>query len=267
MSGLQFIHASNHQTTIFVEDELTRQYLSELWRLQLSALHFVTAGSILSVKSLAKLYKDRGLKCWGIVDRDYKWSDEPIKNNVITLKKHEIENYLLDPEAIHDSDFNHKRKLSKDEIANRIETYIQAGKYWFACCYILADLDLSLRKGFPPAPKKSDITDIDSIVRYISDSRFTINLANKLHDIEQDKLKNHVQDKLSDIEAMYQEGKQIDFFPGKAALNKIRSELHKPSGNASKATDIDFAKEIAQKQLERNRIPEELLQIRDDILK
>jgi len=43
--------------------------------------------------------------------------------------------------------------------------------------------------------------------------------------------------------------------------------LHKPSGNASKATDIDFAKEIAQKQLERNRIPEELLQIRDDILK
>jgi hypothetical protein len=266
MSSLQFIHASNHQTTIFVEDELTRQYLSELWRFQLSSLHFVTAGSILSVKSLAKSYKDRELKCWGIVDRDYRWTAEHIRNNVITLQKHEIENYLLDPESIHHSDFNYNLKLSQDDIADRIKDFVNNSKYWFTCCYILADLDLTLRKGFPPAPKNSEITDIDSIVCYITNSRFTEDLANKLHNIKQDKLQNYVQDKLNRIEEIYQTERHIDLFPGKTVLNNIRSVLHRNSYSNSQASNIDFAKEIAQKQLERKRIPEELLQIREAIL-
>lgn len=198
--------------------------------------------------------------------RDFRWNTEHIRNNVITLKKHEIENYLLDPEAIYRSDFNHNSKLSQAEIEGRIESFILANKFWFACCYLLADLDLLLRQGFPAIPNTSLIVDGDSIVRYLTDNGFIENLALKLQNLEHNQIETYVQDKLEEVEKVYQAGNQYDLFPGKEALNNIRSFLHGSSLLASQATIIDLAKDIADKQIESNRVPKELQQIRDIIL-
>ncbi len=267
MNSNSSLNRANPPIKVYVEDALTKEYLSIIWADSLSALNIKVAGNVFAVRSLVAYENADKQACWGIVDRDYRWDAPTSKNNIFTLSKHEIENYLLDAKAISQSDFNAKQKLSEDAIQTRIDTFIIDNKFWFACCYLLSKLNLLVTQDFPPNPNRTIILDTQAILRYINDSGYHQSVSEKLQTIDPKLIASHVSDIVKEIEQVYIDDEQHDLFPGKEVFRDIRGTL--PGSNyADKLTmDIDLAKEIAVYQVKANRIPVELTSIKNSMLR
>jgi hypothetical protein len=257
---------TSQRITVFVEDSLTKEYLSIIWADSLSALDIKVAGNVSAVRSLVAYNNANRGDCRGITDRDYRWDASDYTNNIFTLRKHEIENYLLDARAISKSDFNANMGLTEDAIRIKIDSFIRENKFWFACCYLLSKLNLLVTGQFPPNPNRTRILDAQTIIEYINESGYHQSLLEKLQTIDPKLIAAHVSGIVNEIEQVYSTQKQHDLFPGKEVFRYIRGIL--PGSNyADKLTmDIDLAKEIADNQVKAKRVPEELISIKENIL-
>ena len=142
MDRIQKIFTNPNAVVVFVEDQLTLHYLEIIWQRELAMLNIVCAGSRDLVYEFTRNYQENKFDCWGIVDLDYNWNRSFKAQRIIRLQKHEIENYLLDSNAIYQSDFNYKKtgnnkKHSENEIETKISAFMNENRYWFACCYVL----------------------------------------------------------------------------------------------------------------------------------
>lgn len=270
MLRTQSLNTNPLSTTIFVEDELCKQYLSEIWKKDLTLLNIVCAGSKDRVISLTSFYLEQEQSCWGIVDRDFNWDNKQNPNHIFVLDKHEIENYLLDPEAIYESDFNilkktSRRKSSISDIDNAIRQFTIDKRMWFASCFILFQIRRRLNSVFPKNPAISKIEDIESIIHYIENSDLIKRIEILLNEINGESLKSFVSKNISIIDKIYSDSKAVDLFPGKQVFMHIKSTLPGTSYIKSSAIDLDLAKQIGRFQYQNNSIPQEFLQIRDRI--
>lgn len=136
---------------VWVEDELTRIFLSTVWNDK--DIRVLNAGSKDGVKNLLKgaPLDVRGKTVVGLVDLDfdvphYEW--EHASRHVVTTEVHEFENYLLA--------FDLLAKIAKDTPAN-IESiakaYAENVRYWMACKHTLCDLRRKQSTDFPADPK------------------------------------------------------------------------------------------------------------------
>ncbi len=251
---------------VYVEDSLTKEYLSIIWADSLSTLNIDVAGNVIAVRSLVAYENANKEACWGIVDRDYRWDAPAKKYNIFTLRKHEIENYLLDAKAISKSDFNAKQKLPEDAIQTKIDSFIRDNKFWFACCYLLSKLNLSVTEQFPPNPIRTRILDAQAIIAYINESGYHQSVSEKLRTIDPQLIAAHVSKIIQDIEMIYTDNKQHDLFSGKEVFRDIRGILPGSNYADRQTMDIDLAKEIADYQVKAKRVPEELTSIKETIL-
>lgn len=112
MNSNSRIDNASLKISVYVEDSLTKEYLSIIWADALSSLDIKVAGNANAVKSLVAYKNANNSVCWGIVDRDFRWDTQAIRNSIYTFDRHEIENYLLDAEAISNSTFNAKQRLT-----------------------------------------------------------------------------------------------------------------------------------------------------------
>ena len=108
------------QINLWVEDNLTRDYLSTLWNG--TDVKFLIGGGRDGVSAMAKVADDAGyVNVFGLVDRDHgrsnhaKWAVPGCTFRRFILPSHEIENYLLDTPALEGSRFN-TNKLTCDQI-------------------------------------------------------------------------------------------------------------------------------------------------------
>lgn len=213
----------------------------------------------------------QGQSCWGIVDRDFDWLIKKTSNSIFILKKHETENYLLDSEAIHESDFNilkrtNKRKNSITEIESTIKQFTIDKKMWFASCYILFQIRQRLNSIFPKNPTISKIEGIDSIIHYLENSDLAKRIEVLLSEISGESLNSFVNRKVSIIDTIYDESNAVNLFPGKQAFMHIKGILPGTSYIQSPTIDLDIAKQIGRYQYKNGSVPSELLEIRDRIL-
>ena len=104
---------------LWVEDELTREYLSAVWN-DPTAVFFLIGGGNEGVGAVVKDAESAGFaNVFGLIDRDFRpttnrshWSS-PVKTfRTFVLPVHEIENDLLDPEALVASRLNTLRRTS-----------------------------------------------------------------------------------------------------------------------------------------------------------
>lgn len=202
MSDYQSISVYSNLALVFVEDEITKAYLNEIYRPNLALIRIENAGNLQNVRSLVDYHKDKQ-PCFGIVDRDYRWSKASKQGNIYMLSKHEIENYMLDAESIAQSTFNAKKRLSPDRISKRIDDFLEAKRMWFTCCYILAELNIRINQGFPHNPKLSEIQDSAAIVRYLAESKFDKRLDEVVQSINPSQINQLVNSAVQDIERIY----------------------------------------------------------------
>ena len=93
------------QINLWVEDDLTRAYLSALWND--SAVKFLIGGGRDGVVAILRDAHDAGYtNVFGVIDRDHgrsnhgDWLKPSRTIRTFVLPRHEIENYLLDTSAL-----------------------------------------------------------------------------------------------------------------------------------------------------------------------
>ncbi len=128
----------NAPAVLWVEDELTRDYLSHLWQND-PDIKFCIAGGIGNVNSAVHDARAKGYRhVFGVRDRDFKktnrhrWENDQSDISVFVFDSHEIENYFLLPDALADCDLNTGNRLV-EQISNKLVGRAEELAAWMAC--------------------------------------------------------------------------------------------------------------------------------------
>jgi hypothetical protein len=157
----------NGQINIWVEDEVTRAYLSALW--DTPAVAFFIGGGNERVRAIVKDAQESGFtNVFALIDRDFRrtnkldWSAPMKTSRTFVPPVHEIENYLLDARALAASRFNNLKK-TEAEIGSLMHAAASRLLWWAACRDVVAELRKRFREGFlsdPTCDVTSDLTDL-----------------------------------------------------------------------------------------------------------
>src|SRR5271166_1570816 len=141
---------------LWVEDALTREYLSTLWNDP--SVFFLVGGGNEGVRAIVKDAEEAGFAhVFGLTDRDLRptnkpgWNDPSKTFRTFVLAVHEIENYLLDSSALSVSRFNN-RGLTEPDIRSIMETAASHLCWWAACREVVAELKRRFREAFVDDP-------------------------------------------------------------------------------------------------------------------
>ena len=172
----------------------------------------------------------------------------------------ELENYLLDAEALAHCDTNTAGRTPAD-IEGRMSARAGELVWWMACRKVIRQMRDTVLGGFLTHPKCPEITDQASAEQYIVRSdwyaRLSVNAA-KLTS------KGAVRAMLVAAHQQYDadlpSGKWLKTFAGKEIFRHVRGYVYdKPVREAGRAVlDADVAKSVAKQQVDAKRIPGEL---------
>jgi hypothetical protein len=168
---------------IWVEDELIKEYLITVWKND-PRLKFLIAGGIEGVRSIIKDAEINSfINVFGVVDRDFgdhnsqEWFNPKKTFRAFIIPVHELENYLLDSDAIADSVYNN-RMIDRAEIEELMRKFAEAMKSRYACSKVIYDLKTQLRKDDLKYPNQQDCYDEQSAIDYITNSVWFNNTRN-----------------------------------------------------------------------------------------
>ena len=170
---------STRKIVVWVEDELTKEYLSALWRDK--RIGFAVAAGREGVSALtndARSGSDQRTNVFGVRDKDFGETNFPDWTNPDTylfiLPRHEIENYLLDWDALKaygderlGTDARKQVKRDAREIERRVKKRAAKLTWWAACKKMLSELHAELASEFPRDPTQEEITCLVGALNYI----------------------------------------------------------------------------------------------------
>ncbi len=151
------------QITAWVEDALVSEYLFDCWNVPgISCRMGGSCESITVMVHDAELRSEANV--FGVVDRDFRetnephWMDMGREIRCFVLPVHEIENYLLDAEALAGCDANNRGR-SQAGIEARMKSRAQQLVWWMACRYTIKRISRTCIDGFldTPNPARSSI--------------------------------------------------------------------------------------------------------------
>jgi hypothetical protein len=256
---------------LWVEDELTREYLSAVWNFP-TDVFFLIGGGNEGVGAVVKDAASAGFaNVFGLVDRDFRptnrsnWNAAGKTFRTFVLPVHEIENYLLDPEALAASRLNTLKRT-----AAQIEGYLVAASgrltWWAACRHVVAELKGRFREPFVADPPCGTIADEASAVDHICTSPWFVKLAPEAARTRQEDVRRLLADAHREAESQLSDGTWRTEFAGKEIYHDVgsricdRRALGRPGYQPTQVEfDIDLAKNIAEGQVANNRIHDDLL--------
>jgi len=250
---------------VWVEDAITEAYLNKLW--DDNEIRILVAGSAPTVEAAATDARKAGLKnVFGIRDRDFgktnfgTWTDYGKEIRVFRLRRHEMENYLLDWGALAGCRENRRGKKAHD-IEAEVKDHAASLDWWLATKRTLFDLSTKLTKGFPASPGQTKIKTHQGAVAFVLQGskwyRHVCNLpetALKEANIRALLMKHHesVQKALSTEE-------WIEVFPGKELLSKAKESIRTRPRAVKKSADTpNLAKAVAEWQRPNPKKKEDL---------
>jgi len=248
---------------VWVEDEVTRNTLTSLWRDTQVRVHL--GGSQRGVQFAVDEAREVSTTLVvGVVDRDFqdddsaRWRDTP----VLRLRAHECENLLLDFEII--------AGLSEGQTADGLRgvahQHATALLWWTACCAVMHELHESFGPSLPRRPRQGDVRTSQEATEHIRGSteldahvRAVTNCTNSAT------IRDLVQSKGTELEVHLTGDTWLSVFPGKEILRHLRSTV--PGLDAAKSgitpteRDLDLAKRITRAMAQEDRIPAELTEL------
>jgi len=263
---------SQKPIVLIVEDRITKEYLYAIWGADQQLFNILTSGGHQVVTGAVQdLRKHGNMTVFGLIDKDFaldnvaRWSDPDSPPNIFRPSFHELENFLLDWDALAGCDLNQRR--SRPSSAAEIEKWAKAEAekqpWWLACRKCLSQLQQRHGHGFPSAPTVSTMTNFHSAHDYIANSTWFSSLQATTNEILNTK---DLVKQLKDAEAEYRSDitseNWIQTFSGKEVFNHILSRIHGIPRSSTAEPDVDLAKSIGKWQLGKQAIPPELDKLR-----
>ncbi len=257
---------------VWVEDRLTRAYLQDIWQADNPLIQILVAGGNETVAGV--VHDLRGLghaNVFGFTDRDFrstnrdKWLNLNSEIEVFRPQALEIENFLLDWDALAGCTENQSRQQrSGEELCRRAETVAQSMVWWMACRRILSHVRELLISAYPHHPRQGRVTTLEEAFEYITAPGWYSAFPDHSRDIQD---RNFLELKLKEThgELIYflTNGLWVREFSGKEIFRQVRGYLFNTRYGNDEAMDIDLAKSVARWQIANNRQPEELTGNRD----
>lgn len=170
-SNLEILYGHS-LVTFWVEDELTRVFLTALWGDR--DIHVIAAAGRTGVEYLVAAAPDalRGRTVTGLVDCDFStpnrdmWSD-PLKP-VLRTDVHEFENYLLDFDLL-----GAVAGENSSDIRDKAKEFAKSIQWWMTCKRVLQDIRSSLNADYPSDPTlREKIASEQNVIDYIGNDAF-----------------------------------------------------------------------------------------------
>jgi hypothetical protein len=253
---------------LWVEDELTRTYLSEIWNTPEVA--FLIGGGNEGVRAVVNDAKKPGFdSVFALIDGDSRpsdkadWADRRKTFRTFVLPVHEIENYVLDAPALASIRMNNLKKTAT-EIESMMEACASELCWWTACCDVVAELRRRFREGFVANPA-CDVKN-ETHARDICRSAWFQRLAKEVADTtEADVHKLLAESHLSATQSLSDGGWRIRF-AGKQILRDVGSRICDRTGFANYQPsptefDQDVAKEVGAWQKQNGAVPADLVDL------
>jgi hypothetical protein len=258
---------------LWVEDELTREYLSAVWN-HPTDVFFLIGGGNEGVSAVVKDAESAGFaNVFGLIDRDFRptnrsrWSSPGKTFRTFVLPVHEIENYLLDPEALVASRLNTLRRT-----ATQIEGYLTAaaGKltWWAACRQVVAELKSRFRDSFIADPPCGVIADEVNALGHICDSDWFRKLPREAARTSQEDVRQILDVAHQNAQSHLTDGNWRIEFAGKEIYHDIGSRICNRNADDLRGYRpttvefaIDLAKSIAAWQSANSRVPQDLVDL------
>jgi hypothetical protein len=244
---------------------LTRDYLRALWGP--TDISFVLGGGNEGVEAIVRSFQEEGAsKVLGVTDRDYrpsnrdKWGDPNKTFRTFVLPAHEIENYLLEAEAIHASVY-HNRGLTVEQIESHMLDKASRLCWWAACRESIAELKRRFREPFLPNPKQTIVDELGAR-KHICDSPWFQKLPTEAARSTETHIHQLLADEFHQAEQRLNSGDWCKDFSGKEIYHDVAGwicdETKLPFRKPRLEFFNDIAKEIADWQVANGRVPPDL---------
>jgi hypothetical protein len=263
----------NGQINLWVEDDLTRAYLSALWND--SAVKFLIGGGHDGVLAILRDASDAGYEnVFGVVDRDHgrsnhaDWFVPERTFRRFILPRHEIENYVLDTSALEGCRFNtHRRSVAEidqflnDEAARRC--------WWAACRDVVSLIRNRFFDRFIEHPKTPPVETEAAARDHITQSDWFRTLPRKSSGMTEARVDRLLARAYRRSQGLLVDGGWRVEFSGKEFLREIGNRIFNRAVaprnyRPSKAEfDADLAKAIAAWQVNNGAVPGDLSDLLD----
>jgi len=259
---------------VWVEDALTEAYLNKLWADD--QIRIFVAGSGPTVEAATTdARKAKVGNVFGVRDRDFGktnvavWTKYGREIGVYRLKRHEMENYLLDWSALAGCTENRRGKKAGD-IEAEVKEHAATLDWWLATRRTLYDLSTELTKGSPAPPGQTKIKTHDDAVAYIlHHSKWYRRVCRMPETLLKEANINALLTKHQKrVHKAFNDGKWIELFPGKELLGKAKAFIKtRPKANAKSEDFINLALAVAEWQVKKGSQPPDLMTLRDCLIK
>lgn len=254
---------------LWVEDEETRTYLSTAWDGD-GAIAIGVANGNSQLKALVNSARNDGARnVFAFRDRDFtkgnrgKWSSPSV--DVFATSVLEVENYLLDADAIRQSTVNTSGKSASD-IEAEMRAFAQRLDWWMACRATITELRDAVTEDFVNHPKWTKVTGLseaeDSILQsWWWQNRMAVSTAWS---------DTHVRDRIAHHHGLFAQmltdGSWKQEFSGKEIVDQLRQSVWTgPTVIPGRAGKIEFFRAVAESQRRRVRLPSDVTDLRAEL--
>jgi hypothetical protein len=256
---------------LWVEDKLTKEYLSEVWQAENALIHILVAGGNDAVTGVVHDLQGQGYHhVFGLADRDFKTSNKDrwlqITSEIEVFRPTvlEIENFLLDWDALAGCEENCFRKnRTADAIRERAGNYARDLCWWMACRNVLSEIRSCLIDEYPHHPATVTVRSCEDAIDYIKTNRnwfdTFLNHADRILNFVE--IENSLFTAHNNLIQSFESGQWSHEFSGKEIYRFVRGYLFNEKYAGVEAMDIDLAKSVAKWQSEHGCFPQELLEL------
>ena len=256
---------------LLVEDPRTYEYFSALFVNETSQIQVVPVGGSDGVQGLVNASWQRDARspihAFGWTDRDFgldniaKWSDR--NNHLFRGTFHEIENYLLDWDALSGCEL--AMRYGKGDVDYRAECHKIANGmlYEVICDHVLYNLRAEYCNGFPsdPSSSKQSVCSRADVENYLINNNWLQGRSNTVGILFSE---SELKTRIDVAETLYTDALSstnddwVKIFPGKEIFEQLRCKVY--TGKREKGgcvVDNDLVKSIASYQ-NLHGVPNEL---------
>jgi hypothetical protein len=247
------------QITVWVEDEITREFLTILWALPKVSVWVGHSkdGVKHLVDSVPQAYKHLVL---GFVDCDFDlcnemvWDDPSTK--IFRPPCHELENFLLDFDIL----ATLSQEVDAATIQQRAEASARELHWWMSGKKTLRQIRQTLNTGFPdePRPFSDAAKTLPGIVSHILQNAFPTAQVAALSQWNQNSISALVQQSYNEFGNDLASGQWKNSFSGKEVFRALRNQI-----KGLPKSDTDLAIQIARKMKETNQCPATISRLRE----
>lgn len=251
---------------LWVEDEVTREYLREAW--QDNDIELLLAGGADNIQAVVE---DSGLRnVFGYRDRDFtpasnrtRWAD-PSAQRVLVSEVFEAENFLFDEEAIAASSLNTSRRTAA-QIDAEMQRLAATLSWWLSCRSVIAWLSREANRDFVSHPKRAQVTNKAQALAHLTDSNWVGRTAPGVPGlVDEKRLDAQLVAEEQRYAGMIPKAEWRIHFPGKEILRALVPCVwpNPKPGTPWQARQVDFAKAVARAQVRMGRVPSEVTDLR-----